>query len=130
MDNERLVRVIARIEQAAEKIGSASAVSRPADDGSLSQLKAELEAAKATLGDRDRTIAKLQADSKDIGRLKDEEIERLRKELRAQMDAEPHVPLTDHEALRQKYDRLKTAAGSVLAGLDRIIERVERHDNG
>lgn len=129
MDQERLASVIAKIEQAAEKIGSARATPQP-DADSSPQLEAELETARAALEDRDRTIAKLKADSADIGRLKDEEIERLRNRLNAGESGGTGVSAAEYEALQQKYAQLKASAESTLAGLDQLIGKAEHANNG
>jgi len=129
MEKERLARAIERIEQAAEKIGSSGPA--PQLDMALSaQFEADLESARVALEDRDRMIAKLQADSADIGRLKDEEINRLREQLQAAKDAGTGVSLAEYRALQHQYDQLKTSAKSTLAGLDRIIGNAEQASDG
>lgn len=136
MENERLARAIARIEQAAvalDNVGPLTApASGPADDAAIrAELDSQIAADQATLDERERTIAKLRADLVDIGKLKDEEISRLRGEL--QNITEPQqsgVSEPEHQALLQKYDRLRATAESTLAGLDGLIEKTERADNG
>ncbi|MEM8694415.1 MAG: hypothetical protein AAGE05_00140 [Pseudomonadota bacterium] len=139
MDNDRLARAIARIEEATARIGDARPQSAPAVDQSTENaLKAELESIKAahkvTLEDRDRTIAKLRADFADIGKLKDEEIERLRADLAARDTAETTtektVPDAAFQALQHKYDGLRAVAETALADLDGLIAKAERAENG
>jgi len=143
MENKRLARAIARIEQAAAKLDDvgplAAPISAPTDDAAL---KAENEALKTAhkdaLGDRDRSIAKLQADIADISALKDQEIAQLRGELQAMSAgvnaggnaAEPAISEAEHHALKQRYDRLRVTAESTLTGLDGLISKVERAENG
>jgi|GEM_PF-6991374 len=144
MENKRLARAIARIEQAAAKLDDvgplAAPISAPTDD---TALKAENEALKTAhkdaLGDRDRSIAKLQADIADISALKDQEIAQLRGELQAMSNtgvnaggiaAEPAISEAEHHALKQRYDRLRVTAESTLTGLDGLISKVERAENG
>lgn len=136
MENERLARAIARIEQAAAKLDNveplAAPVSAPADNIAH---KAELDsintAHKDVLDDRDRTIAKQQADIADISALKDQEIERLQGELQAAGNAPaPAISEADHHTLQQKYDRLRATAESTLTNLDGLISKVERAENG
>ncbi|WP_299327378.1 hypothetical protein [Parasphingopyxis sp.] len=125
MEKERLARAIARIEQAAETIGSVGQIPQP-DTAALERLQAELESAKAALEERDRTIAKLRADAADIGRLKDQEIQRLRDQIHAEKSAESGVSAAEHEALQRKYAHLKATAESTLADLDQVIGKAEQ----
>jgi hypothetical protein len=136
MENERLARAIARIEQATAKLDDiaplAAPINPPTDD---SALKAKLESLKSAhrdaLDDRERTIAKLRADITDINALKDQEIDRLRNELQAAANSgNPAVSEAEHHALQQKYDRLHATAESTLSGLDGLISKVERTENG
>lgn len=136
MENERLARAIARIEQAAAKLDNveplAAPVSAPTDSTAYTaELDSIKTAHKDVLDDRDRTIAKLQADIADIGALKDQEIERLQGELQAVGNAAaPAISEADHHALQQKYDQLRATAESTLTGLDGLISKVERAENG
>ncbi|MGJ8537265.1 MAG: hypothetical protein ACSHW2_08940 [Parasphingopyxis sp.] len=136
MEDERLARAIARIEQAVAKLdGIGPLTARPGAPADDTAHRAEFEslekAHREALDDRDRTIAKLRADIADIGALKDQEIARLQKELQAAADAgSPTVSEAEHLALQQKYDRLRTAAESTLNGLDGLIGKVEGARNG
>ncbi|RED15350.1 hypothetical protein [Parasphingopyxis lamellibrachiae] len=136
MEDERLARAIARIEQAVAKLAEigplAAPPGTPADD---TARKAEFEslekAHQDALDDRERTIAKLRADIADISALKDQEIARLQKELQAAPNTGVlTVPEAEHHALQQKYDQLRSTAESTLNGLDGIIGKVERAKNG
>ncbi|MGP1354509.1 MAG: hypothetical protein ACTS1Z_14410 [Parasphingopyxis sp.] len=129
MDKERLARAIAKIEQAADAIGKARNSVQP-DTTSNAQLEADLESARSALEDRDRTIAKLRADADDIGRLKDEEIARLRDRLEAGNTAENGVSVAEYQELQQKYAQLKASAEATLAGLDQVIGKAERANHG
>lgn len=136
MENERLARAIARIEKAADRLGTAEPAAAPADTPSQNpDLVAELEsmkaAHKAALDDRDRTIAKLRADFADVGQLKDEEIERLRGELQAkQAPVQPAVSEAEYQSLQEKYERLRMTAETTLTGLDTLIDKTESAENG
>ena len=136
MENERLARAIARIEQAAvalDNVGPLTApASEPADDATIrAELDSQKVAHQATLDERERTIAKLRADLADISNLKDEEIERLRGKLQNRPEPQQSgVSEADHQTLQQKYDRLRATAESTLAGLDGLIEKTGRADNG
>ncbi|QLC24398.1 hypothetical protein HFP57_04710 [Parasphingopyxis algicola] len=136
MENDRLARAIARIEQAADRLGNAkpaaAPVTAPAEEAGLAaELESMKAAHKAALEDRERTIAKLQADFADVGKLKDEEIERLRGELQAK-DASLQSPVSEAEyrTLQDKYERLRATAETTLTGLDAVIGKVESADNG
>lgn len=129
MDKERLARAIAKIEQAADVIGKARNSVQP-DTASNAQLEADLESARSALEDRDRTIAKLRADADDIGRLKDEEIARLRDRLEAGNTAENGVSVAEYQELQQKYAQLKASAEATLTGLDQVIDKAERANHG
>lgn len=144
MGNERLARAIARIEQAAATLDAIEPLGQPmstqADDA---VLKAEHDSLvtshESALADRDRTIAKLQADMSDISTLKDQEIARLRGELQSLADSsadaapdsgDPAISVSEHQALQQKYDRLRSTAESTLTGLDSLITKAEQAKNG
>lgn len=129
MDKERLARAIAKIEQAADAIGKARNTAQP-ETSADAQLEADLESTRSALEDRDRTIAKLRADAEDIGRLKDEEIARLRDRLEAGDTGDKGVSTAEYEELQQKYARLKASAEATLAGLDQVIDKAERANHG
>jgi Skp family chaperone for outer membrane proteins len=136
MENERLAHAIARIELAAAKLDDAGPLPISASSPSAgTALKTELESMKAAhkeaLDDRDRTLAKLRADFSDIGKLKDEEIGRLRSESQRQGSAaNSAVSEAEYQSLKQKYDQLRKTAESTLAGLDGLIDKAERAENG
>jgi hypothetical protein len=137
MGNERLSRALARIEDAAAKLDRVAAQPAPVGPSEAeAALAAEIESLKsaqqAAIEDRDRTIAKLRADLADIGKLKDEEIARLRATL-AEQQAEAPLSAADeaeHNALQEKYDRLESAAKSALSGLDTLIATAEAQNHG
>lgn len=136
MENERLARAIARIEQAAAKLDDIGPLTAPSGAPvDYTAHKAELEslekAHKDALEDRERTIAKLRADITDISALKDQEIARLQEDLQAAAAAgSSTVPEAEYQALQQKYDQLRTTAESTLNGLDSLIGKVEGVKNG
>lgn len=136
MEDERLARAIARIEQAVAKLDDIGPLTASpgahADDTARTMEFDSLEKAhKDALDDRDRTIAKLRADITDISALKDQEIARLQKELQTAASAgSTAVPEAEHLALRQKYDRLRTSTQEALDGLDGLIGKVEGAKNG
>lgn len=118
MENERLTRAIARIEQAAAKLGDvAPAAPSGVDPAELTQLSAEFDSIRAAhqaeQEDRERTIAKLR------GVLQNRQEPLDSAEIKAA-----------HEVLEQKYAALRKAAASTLAGLDRLIDQAESSGHG
>jgi hypothetical protein len=137
MVNERLDHALAKIEAAVSRIDEANragTIATSADSPAGTQT-AEQDQALASLRNeldsRDRTIAKLRADLVDIGRLKDEEIARLRSELAALGDAAPAGgEQVAFQALERKYEKLARAAEGTLKGLDQLIAKTEAPDHG
>ncbi len=142
MVNERLNHAITKIDSAlaliekrlqSGEIAATSSKSDPLDtgidDAELAELRRDHD---AHIADRDRRIAKLRADIADIGRLKDEEIARLRGELSAieDRDSAPLPANGGDPVLEAKYARLKATAEATIAGLDRVIAGAGQHRGG
>ncbi|MBC2777568.1 hypothetical protein [Parasphingopyxis marina] len=137
MGNERLARALTRIEDAAARLDRAAApAAAPAGDKAEAALAAEIDALRAAhsseIEDRDRTIAKLRADLDDIGKLKDEEIARLRAELAERPAGLPAsgIDEAEYKALQQRCERLESATKSALSGLDTLIATAEAQNHG
>lgn len=108
---DKLEAALALIEQHRD---DARPTPAPQDDQEAANRRHE-----AVLADRDRTIAKLEADLADIGKLKDEEIAHLRAELAAGPVATA-ASAAPHPA-EAKHARLQEAAERTIAGIDRIL---------
>jgi hypothetical protein len=137
MGNERLARALTRIEDAAARLDRAAAPAAApergeADAAHTAELDALKSAHRSEIEDRDRRIAKLRADLDDIGKLKDEEIARLRAELaeRPAGSPTPAIDETEHKALQERCERLESATKSALSGLDTLIATAEAQDHG
>ena len=105
---DKLEAALARIERGQADTPNLFAAENRADD--------EAQRSEALLADRDRTIAKLQADLADITRLKDQEIAALRAEL---ADRVPSP--ADTAPIEGKYAQLRAAAEKTVSGIDRIL---------
>lgn len=143
MANERVNHAIAKIDSALalieKRLQSGDISKASANPDSIGDNSAELLAMARReqaghIADRDRTIAKLRADIADIGRLKDEEIARLREAVASMEDrASGHPPTNGGDPeLEAKYQRLKVTAEATIAGLDRVIATAsqQRSDHG
>ncbi|MEQ9662343.1 MAG: hypothetical protein RLN87_07335 [Parasphingopyxis sp.] len=105
---DKLEAALARIERGQADTPNLFAAENRADD--------EAQRSEALLADRDRTIAKLQADLADITRLKDQEIAALRAKL-ADRAAAP----ADTAPIEARYAQLRAAAEKTVSGIDRIL---------
>lgn len=133
MTSERLNRVTSKIEAAVERLSQLDpeALGRGAQPAPEGRAADDADRHRREIEDRDRKIAKLRADLDDISDLKDQEIDRLRREL----DSRPEQPQSPagvdpekHADLQRRHDRLRRAAGATRQRLDALIARMEKPD--